>query len=182
VGDISPVVNVPPNFYILKSVNKKDSRLPPLNEVKEEVTRRVIEAKAEEKARQVAEEFLNQIRTGKNLREIAREKGYPLEETGFFTRTAGVVPKIGPAREWMGILASLTDKNPVPKEVIHTKDGYFVVRLSGYEPADQNKFQSAKKNLEKRLSYQKQEEALQNWVDQLRSKAKIDKNKDILKG
>ena len=182
VGEISPVVNVPPNFYLLKLVNKKDSRLPPLNEVKEEVTRRVIETKAEEKARQVAEEVLNQIRTGKNLREVAREKGYSSEETGFFTRTAGVVPKIGPSREWMEIVASLTDKNPIPKEVIHTKDGYFVVRLSGYEPADQTKFQSVKKNLEKRLSYQKQEEALQNWIDQLKSKAKIDKNKDILKG
>jgi peptidyl-prolyl cis-trans isomerase D len=182
VGEISPVVSIPPNFYLLKLVNKKDSRLPPLNEVKEEVTRRVIETKVEEKARQVAEEILNQVRTGKNLREIAKEKGYSSEETGFFTRAAGVVPKIGPAREWMGILAALTDKNPVPKEVIHTKDGYFVVRLSGYEPADQTKFQSAKKNLEMRLSYQKQEEALHNWIDQLKSKAKIDKNKDILKG
>jgi hypothetical protein len=56
------------------------------------------------------------------------------------------------------------------------------VRLSGYEPADQNKFQSVKKNLEKRLSYQKQEEALQNWLGQLRSKAKIDINKDLTKG
>ncbi len=182
VGEISPVVDVPPNFYILKLVNKKDSRLPPLNELKEEVTRRVTEAKAEEKAQQTAEQFLNQMRAGKNLREVAREKGYSLEETGFFTRTAGVVPKIGPARESMAILASLTDKNPVPKEVIHTKEGYFVVRLSGYEPADQSKFQSLKKNLEKRLSYQKQEEALQNWIDQLRSKAKIDKNPDVLKG
>jgi peptidyl-prolyl cis-trans isomerase D len=182
VGEISPVVDIQPNFYILKLVNKKDSRLPPLNEVNEEVTRRVVETKTEEKARQIAEELLNQIRTGKNPSEIAREKGYPLEETGFFARTAGVVPKIGPAREWMGILASLTDKNPVPKEVIHTKDGYFVVRLSGYEPADQSKFQSAKKNLERRLTYQKQEEALQNWIDQLRSKATIDINKDILKG
>jgi peptidyl-prolyl cis-trans isomerase D len=182
VGEISPVVNVPPNFYILKLLNKRDSRIPPLNEVKEEVTRKVVEAKAEEKARQVAEEILNQIQAGKNLREIAREEGYAPEETGFFTPTAGTVPKIGPAREWMGILASLTDKNPVPKEVIHTKDGYFVVRLSGYEPADQSKFPSVKKNLERRLSYQKQEEAIQNWVDQLRSKAKIDKNKDILKG
>jgi parvulin-like peptidyl-prolyl isomerase len=93
-----------------------------------------------------------------------------------------VVPKIGPTREFMGILASLTEKNPVPKEVIRTKDGYFVVRLSRYEPADQNKFQPVKKNLEKRLSYQKQEEALQNWLDQLRSKAKIDINKDLTKG
>lgn len=182
LGEISPVVNIPPNFYILKLVNKKDSRIPPLDEVKEEVRRKVIGMKAEEKARQVAEELLNQIRTGKNIREVAREKGYPLEETGFFTRTAGVVPKIGPAREFMGILASLTEKNPVAKEVIKTKDGYFVVGLSGHEPADQTKFQSVKKNLEKRLVYQKQEEAFQNWLSQLRSKAKIDINKDLTKG
>ncbi len=179
LGEISPVVTILPNFYILKLVNKKDSRIPPLDEVKEEVRQKVIGTKAEGKARQVAEELLNQIRTGKNIREVAREKGYPFEETGFFTRTAGVVPKIGPAREFMGILASLTEKNPVAKEVIKTKDGYFVVRLSGYEPADQNKFQSVKKNLEKRLSYQKQEEVFQNWLSQLRSKAKIDINKEI---
>ena len=182
VGEISPVVDIPPNYYVLKQVNKKDSRVSPLDEVKEDVRRKVIETKAEEQARQVAEEFLNQIRTGKNMREVAREKSYPLAETGFFTRTAGVVPKIGPAREFMGILASLTEKNPVPKEAIRTKDGYFVVRLSGHEPADQSKFQSVKKNLEKRLSYQKQEEAFQNWLGQLRSKTKIDINKDVLKG
>ena len=182
LGEISPVVNLPPNFYVLKLVNKKDSRIPPLDEVKEEVRRKVVEMKAEEKARQVAEDLLNQIRTGKNIREAAREKGYPLEETGFFTRTAGVVPRIGPAREFMGTLASLTKKNPVPKEAIRTKDGYFVARLSGHEPADQSKFQSVKKNLEKKLRNQKQEEAFQNWVDQLRSKAKIDINKDLIKG
>ncbi len=181
-GEISAVVNIPPNFYILKLLNKKDSRIPPLDEVKEEVKQKVIGSKAEEKARQVAEDLLNQIRTGKDIREVAREKGYSIEETGFFTRTAGVVPKIGPAREFMEILASLTEKNPVPKEVIRTKDGYFVVRLSGHEPADQTKFQSVKKNLEKRLSYQKQEEAFQGWVTQLRSRAKIDINKEILKG
>ena len=182
LGEISPVVNIPPNFYVLKLVNKKDSRIPPLDEVKEEVKRKVVEMKAEEKTRQVAEDLLNQIRTGKNIREAAREKGYPLEETGFFTRTAGVVPRIGPVREFMGTLASLTEKNPVPKEAIRTKDGYFVVRLSGYEPADQSKFQSMKKNLEKRLRNQKQEESFQNWVDQLRSKAKININKDLIKG
>jgi peptidyl-prolyl cis-trans isomerase D len=182
LGEISPVVSISPNFYILKLVNKKDSRIPPLDEVKQEVTRKVIATKAEERARQVAEELLNQIRTGKNIREVAKEKGYPLEETGLFIRTAGVVPKIGPAREFMGILATLTEKNPIPKEVIHTKEGYFVVRLSGYEPADQSKFQTVKKTLEKRLSYQKQEEAFQGWLSQLRSKAKIDINKDLVRG
>ena len=49
LGEISPVVSIPPNFYILKLVNKKDSRVPPLDEVKEEVRRKVIGMKAEEK-------------------------------------------------------------------------------------------------------------------------------------
>jgi peptidyl-prolyl cis-trans isomerase D len=181
IGEISPVVDLSPNFYILKLINKKESRIPPLDEVKEEARRKVIETKAGEKARQVAEDLLNQIRTGKNIREVAREKGYPLEETGFFTRTAGVVPKIGPAREFMEILASLTENKPIPKDLIQTKDGYFVVGLSGHEPADQVKFQSMKKNLENRLIYLKQEEALQNWINQLRSKAKIDINKDLMR-
>jgi parvulin-like peptidyl-prolyl isomerase len=82
----------------------------------------------------------------------------------------------------MGTLASLTEKNPIPKEVLKTKDGYFVVRLAGLEPPDQNKFQSVKGNLEKRLIYQKQEEAFQNWLEQLRSKAKIEINKDLTRG
>src|SRR4030043_1760033 len=182
LGEISPVIDISPNFYILKLMNKKDSRIPPLDEVKDEVRRKVIEAKAEEKARQVAEDLLSQIRKSKNIREVAREKGYRLEGTRVFTRTAGVVPKIGPGREFMEILASLTEKKPISKEVIQTKDGYFVVGLSGHEPADQNKFQSVKKNLEKRLSYQKQEEAFQNWINHLRSKAKIDINKDLTRG
>lgn len=181
-GEISPVVSIPPNFYLLKLVNRKDSRIPSLDEVKEEVTRKVIGTKAEEKARQAAEDLLKQIQAGKNIKEVAKEKGYPLEETAFFTRTAGVVPRIGPAREFMGTLASLTEKSPIPKEVMQTKDGYFVVKLSGYEPADQTKFQSVKKNLEKRLSYQKQEETFRNWLTQLRSKAKIDINKDLTRG
>ena len=148
VGEISPVVNVGPNFYILKLVNKKESRIPPLEEVKEEVTRKVVARKSEEKARQVAEDLLKQIRVGKDIKEVARAAGLSLEETGFFTRTAGVIPKIGPVKDSGSILSPLTEKNPLPKEVLQTKDGYFVVRLLAVEPADQNRFPEVKKNLE----------------------------------
>ena len=180
VGEISTVVSIPPNFYLLKLIDKKESRIPPLSEARDEVHRKVIGLKTEEKARQVSEDLLNQIRSGKEIKEVAKEKGYSLEETGFFTRTAGVVPKIGPAGEFMVTLSSLTERNPIPKEVLRTKDGFFVVKLMASEPADQNKFLSVKKNLENRLINQKQEEYLQNWLSQLRSKAKIDINKELL--
>jgi peptidyl-prolyl cis-trans isomerase D len=179
-GEISPVVSIPPNFYILKLVDKKESRIPPLEEVKEEVIRKVAGKKTEEKARQTAEEILNQMKSGKEIREVLREKGYALEETGFFSRTGGVIPKIGPAGEWMASLSSLTEKRPLPKEAFRTKEGYFVVRLLASESADRNKFQSVKKNLEKRLTYQKQEEFFKNWLQHLRSKAKVEINKDVL--
>ena len=180
VGEISPVINIPPNFYTLKLVNKKESRIPSLEEVKGEARQKVIGVKAEEKARQVTEDLLSQIRKGKVLNEIGKERGLQMEETGFFNRTGGVVPKIGPAGEFMGMLSSLTEKNPIPKEVLRTKDGYFVVRLSAFEPADQNKFLSIKKGLEKRLIYQKGEEFFQNWLGQLRAKAKTEINKEVL--
>ena len=103
-----------------------------------------------------------------------------MEGTGFFTRVGGMVPKIGPAGEFMAILSSLTEKSPSPKEVLKTKDGYFVVKLSALEPADQGKFPAARKDLGKRLLYQKQEESIQNWLKELRAKAKIEINKDLL--
>jgi peptidyl-prolyl cis-trans isomerase D len=179
-GEISAVVSIPPNFYILKLVDKKESRIPPLDEVKGEVMRKIAGKKTEEKARQTAEEILNQIKSGKEFRDVAKEKGYSLEETGFFNRAGGVIPKIGPAGEWAASLSSLSEKKPIPKEVFRTKEGFFVVRLLASEPADKNKFQSVQKNLEKRLIYQKQEEFFRNWLQDLRSKAKVDINKEIL--
>jgi peptidyl-prolyl cis-trans isomerase D len=179
-GEISPVVHIPPNFYILKLVDRKESRIPPLEEVKEEVIRKVVGKKAEEKARQTAEEILRQIKSGKEVREVIRGKSYSIEETGPFNRAGGVIPKIGPTGEWMASLSSLTEKRPLPEEAFRTKEGFFVVRLLASEPADRKKFESVKKDLEKRLIYQKQEEFFRNWLQHLRSKAKVEINKNIL--
>ncbi len=180
VGEISPVVSLPPNFYIVKLLEKKDSRIPSLEEVKEEVRKRVIGMKAEEKTRQVAEDLLKQMRAGKGIHELAKERGIQVEETGLFTRAGGMVPKIGPMGEYMAALSSLTGKHPFPQEVLKTKDGYFVVKLSASEPADSNKFSSVKKDLEKRLLSQKREEFFQNWLQELQAAAKIEINKDVL--
>ena len=179
-GEISSVVNIPPNFYILKLVDKKESRIPPLEEVKDEVIRKVAGKKADERARQAAEEILNQMKTGKGMSKAIEGKSYSVDETGFFLRAGGVIPKIGPAGEWMASLASLTEKKPLPKEPFRTKEGYFVVRLLASEPADRNKFESVKKNLEKRMVYQKQEEFFRNWLQHLRAKANVEIHKDVL--
>jgi len=179
VGEASPVISVPPNFYVLKLLEKKESRIPAFEEAKDEVNKKVVDMKADEKARQVAEEILKQIQAGKTIPEVGKEKGYPSDETGFFNRTAAAIPKIGPASEYAALLSSLTDGNPIPKEVLKTKEGYFGVKLLVSEPADMNKFDASKKDLEKRLLSQKQEEFFKNWIDQLRSKAKIDINREL---
>lgn len=180
IGEISPVVNIQPNFYILKLMDRKESRIPSLEEVKEEVIRKVTGKKMEEMAKQTAEEMLNQIKAGKEMNKVISGKNYAIEETGLFTRAGGLIPKIGPAGEWMASLSSLTEKRPFPKEPFKTKEGYFVLRLLSSEPADRSKFDSVKKNLEKRLTYQKQEEFFKNWLQHLRAKAKVEINKDVL--
>ncbi len=182
VGEISPVVTLPPNFYLLKCVDKKESRIPSFEEVKEEVRQKVIGIKSDEKARQVAEDLLRQLQSGKSMRDVAQGKGLQVEETGWFTRASGMVPRIGPAAELMRLLSMLTEKNPVPQELLKTKDGYFVVKLLSREPADETKFPSVKKDIEKRLVSQKQEEFFRNWLEQLKAKAKIEINPSAIKG
>jgi len=54
------------------------------------------------------------------------------------------------------------------------------VRLQTLEKADQSKFSSVKGDLEKRLIHQKGEEFYRNWLQQLRAKAKIEINKEVL--
>jgi hypothetical protein len=180
-GEMSAVVSVPPNYCLLKLVEKKESRIPPFEEAREEVRKKMLALKADEKARQVAEDVLKQIQAGKSMREAAQERGLPAEETGLFLRSSGVVPKVGPVGESGRELASLTEKNPVPKEVLKTPEGYFGVKLIGREPADETKFPSAKQDLERRLAYQKQEQFFKSWLDRLRQNAQIEMNKDIEK-
>ncbi len=182
VGEISPVVSAPPNFYVLKLVNKKDSRIPRMEEVKEEIRRKVIGEKSEEKARAVADELLAQIRKGKPIREAAKERGLSTDETGLFARTSGLIPKVGPiGRESLTSVSSLTEKNPVSKEALHTKDGYFGLVLQGSQAPDMGPFPSLKKDLESRLTYQKQDEFFQNWLAQLKTRAKIDISQEARK-
>jgi len=178
-GEMSAVVNGPPNYYLLKLVEKKESRVPSFEEAKEDVKRKMLATKADEKARQVAEDLLKQVQGGKSMKEVAQERGLPVEETGLFLRSAGAIPKVGPAEEAEADLASLTEKNPVPKELVKTQEGYFVVRLIAREPADEGKFSSAKQDLERRLSYQKQEQFFKSWLERLRQNATIEMNKDI---
>jgi peptidyl-prolyl cis-trans isomerase D len=181
VGEISPVVTVGPNFYILKLLDKKESRILPLQEVKGEAGQKVVAKKSEEKARQMAEDLLKQLQGGKDIREVAKAAGLSPGETGPFQRTAGAIPKIGPVKDAANLLAPITDKNPLAKTPFETQEGYFVVRLLTVEPADQKRFPEMSKTIEQRLSSLKQEEFFQRWLDQLKTKAKIDINKDILK-
>jgi peptidyl-prolyl cis-trans isomerase D len=178
-GEISSVVSAPPNFYILKLVEKKESKIPSVDDVKEQVRQKVLAVKSEEKARLVADELLKQAQAGKDLKEFGREKGIQADETGFFVRSAGVIPKIGPAQDFMGNLASLSDKSPVPKEALKTQEGIFVIKLAGVEAADPAKFEQVRKDLDQKLRYQKQETFFANWMAQLKGKAKIEVNPEI---
>ncbi len=180
IGEISTVLNIPPNFYIIKLLDKKESHIPPLDQVKSEVRKKVIELKAKEKARKTAEQIVKTIQSGKDITVIAKEKGYMVEETGPFIRSTGIIPKIGPLGDQMKIISTLTEKSPNAKDIIETKDGLFVVKLLKAELPDQSKFQSIKKDLELRLLNQKQEEYFQGWLNMLRSKAKIEISKEFL--
>jgi len=83
--------------------------------VKEELRKKVVGVKADEKAKQVAEELLKQFSLEKRSARWLRER-VPSRRNGFFHEGGGAVPKIGPNTEFASVLASLTERIPFPKK------------------------------------------------------------------
>ena len=149
--------------------------------MKEDVTRKVVAKKSEEKAGQVGEDLLKKIRGGKDIREVAREAGLSVEETGFFTRTAGGHSK-DRTREGFGTHSGDPHgEEPSFQRGAPDQGRLFYCPALSRRACGSNKFGSLQKDLEKRLNSQKQEEFFQNWIAQLKSKATIDINQDVLK-
>lgn len=172
-GEISPIISLGEKHLILQLVERKESYVPALEEVGEGVKKAVRKEKAQEVAREKAEQWLEELASGGSMDQIAKREHLTTEETGAFTRKGSLISKIGTSKELAQEVFSLTPDKPLPKKVYRVKDYYFVVKLKEKIGADQEKFQSQKEKVRERLLTQKREERARLWIKGLKEKAEI---------
>lgn len=168
-GEISQPVKTPAGYLILKVVERKDSRTPEYEEVKEKVRSMLAGKKAEELAYKKGEEILEGLRSGKmNISKLP----YKALESGLFSR-GGSVPNAGASQDMNKAAFSLTKENPYPAKPFSVNGVTYIFRLKERVEADKEGLKAEEAGIRTQLTQQKGDAALNGWFKNARAKAKI---------
>ena len=168
-------------FYIFQVAERKKSYLPKLEEVKSKVEAKFIAERAAKAARAAAEKFLKEVRSGKGWETLAKKEGLKIEHTDYFTRITSV-PKIGYAPELQEMAFSLSKKNPFPETVFENDSGSYVIKWEGSKEIDEKAFEKEKEKYRAAILYAKQNRLFEQWLEALKTRAKIELITPVEKG
>ena len=160
-------------IYAVKLKERKPAAVPPLAQIKNAVEAVAKQDKARELAAKRAEELLASL-----------SKGNPtvkLQETGSFSyNDQNSIPGIGISKELMDAAFGLTTAAPTPKTATKIDQKWVVIRLKNRMAAKTEDFQKTKEDLKKQILPQKQQEALDAWLKELKAAAKIEINQQLI--
>ncbi|MPZ76679.1 MAG: hypothetical protein GEU77_09140 [Deltaproteobacteria bacterium] len=172
--ELSPVIEGPKAYYILKVRERKETFIPPLEAVRGKIEKGLKESKAYEKAVQKANELLDQLKKENNLAKIARANDLRLEETGWFPRNTEQLPKVG---ELQGLPAgglAISAQRPIAEKVYTQNDTVFLFAFKDSQNANMEQFEKDKKSLMQQALAERRQRILLKFKDDLKAKAKIE--------
>lgn len=181
VGKPSLIISGDECFYLLQVVKEEEPRIPELSEVKDKVKESLLREKARKLARERAERILRRLRTGKAIGSLLTKYGLKKQETGWFSPYEDFIPEIGSSEEIIQAVGVLTQKTPFPDNVIEYQDRFYLPWLKERQEADKAKFSEEKEVLIRGLLELKREEFRQRWLDDLKGKAKIEFNQEVIR-
>jgi peptidyl-prolyl cis-trans isomerase D len=170
-GEVSPVLRLGETFAVLQVLERREPRTPDLKEAEGQVSEALRREKQKEKALTRAKEVLEKLRKGAEVKSLAAQERFKVEETGFFERGTDP-PRMGTSEELRKALATLSRKNPYPENPIFLDGKYCILHLKEKKDIDLARFNSQKENYCLALLQQKQEILLTQWLDELLEQAK----------
>jgi peptidyl-prolyl cis-trans isomerase D len=194
-GQTSEVFKDRSGFHALLAEEERPARQQTLDEVRKQIASDLLkDEKAKQLAREKAEETLQKLRAGKDLKDLyPQKKTEPGQfdfssfttpqttETDTFHPLGGYVPGIGQAPKLSASVFALTQPGALPPAPVEEGDTWYVFRLKSRERADPSKLDAAEmSSLRERLISQKQNQLYGKWVENLRKKAKIYENEQVL--
>lgn len=174
-GELARPASTPQGVVLFSVRERRPSRLPELEEVRQQVISAYRAEQADALARRAAEEMLSAIEEGQDLAALAEKADLEVETTGLFARSYGdFVPRIGNAPQLAEDAFALTTEQPAAPEVYDLEGSYIVAAIEASETADMEKLDETKRSeLRQSILTRKQNEAVQETVDALREQAEI---------
>ncbi len=179
-GYVHEPLETPQKILIAKIKEKKDAYVPEYKEAKEKVRDSVVVQEAKSIARQKAGETLKTIKEEweraalKEFPTIAKNLGLEINQTPVFAR-GQYLPKVGISGDFQEAAFQLTQENSI-SETVETANGYCILHLDEYVPADEGAYEKDKETLRASLLKDRESQAFNDLLSRLRVKAKLTSN------
>ncbi len=178
--DTSPIIEGKDAYYLMRLKQRREARVPPLENVKDRIESGLRESKAYELALQRGNTVLDQLKKDKDVEKVAQSNGLKLEETGWFVRSAPQLPKIGELTETKGGPLTLSAQKPLPDRLYSQKDALYVLVFKGSQGADMERFEKEKEMIKKQAMAESRQRALVRFMEGLKGKAQNELNTAML--
>lgn len=178
--EISPVIQGEKAHYLLRLKERKEAAVPPLDSIRQELERRLTDAKARELLSQKGNSLLQQLRAEKDIVRVAADAGVKVEETGWFARNAHELPKIGELPELRAGIFALSAHDPFPDRIFMQQDSALILAFKGSQAAEMERFDKEKDALMKQSLAERHQKVLVTFVENLKSKANIQVHASVL--
>ena len=160
-------------------MKRKDAHVPEFAEVASELKDIIAEERAVREAEIRAKALLERAKKGEDISTIAKAEKLKVEQSGYFSRTDGFMPRTGIFVGDREGFFNLSAGAYFPEVVSHN-GRHYIFRLSGVKEADEAAFEPRKEELRARLLAEKHDQALSEWLKGLRGKSKITINEKAL--
>jgi len=172
-GEMAGPIETAKGIYAVKLKERKAAEVPPLAQIKGAVETLAKAEKAKELAAKKAEETLAALT--KNPAAVKMQ-----DAPGFSYNDQGNIPGIGASKDLMEAAFALTTAAPLPKAAVKLDQKWVVIKLKNRTAANNEEFQKSKEDIKKQLLPKKQQEALDTWMKELKSAAKIEINQQLI--
>jgi peptidyl-prolyl cis-trans isomerase D len=180
-GQVRPMTNGPVPFLV-KVLDHKAARIPPLNEIKDLVRQTLVRVTAESKANEAATAMLKQIKTAADFGAVAVENHLQVKTTGDFPRSSRTVPGVGTAPQATEGAAAVPTLPGVIDRVIESGGNSFIFEAISRTPPSEEQWKSEGPAFTEQLLERRRAAAWLTFVGELKGRAQIVVNSDELGG
>lgn len=188
INEISDVIEVGNNYYIIKPTEKKEPMVLSFDQAKEKV---IVALKSElqtDETKKAAETFLASVKKGGEAADAtqfidaAKEKGFEVKSTPLFKKD-GNITDLGREPEIASAAFKLSEKNRLVSEVIKGSDGlYYVIAFKEKKIPGEAIVTENIESVKKELANTKQGALYTSWIEQLKSGSKIEIKPGLIDG
>ena len=172
-SDISDVLNIDDNYFILQKTDTIPASIPDLADVRDAVRSDLIKKMQDERARENAEEFLTLIKEDSGMETAAKDAGFEVQNSGFFKRSESI-PDIGYKPEITQAAFLLSDAKKVADTVYKGEKGYYVIQFKARKAPDVAELdEQGKETLREQLEQKKQEDLFNKWIGNIKAASDI---------